>query len=501
VLGGTMPYTMDRATARVIPDDARAPGTLPDGLAIRYLDGSTTATPLTAALVRERRNDLRVLDREAIPTARLLAGLSMALDLTEGQLPGHALRTCFLAMHLADDLGIGTADRAALFYGAFLKDGGCSSNAAAISRIFGADDIEAKRRQSTIESSLLAYAAFTIRTIPNTEPLPRRLRRIIALGIRGQREHREIEQLRCERGAAIARKAGFDDDVAGAILDLHEHWDGGGDPRGLRGAEIHPLARILAACQGLDIFLTMQGRERAIAVMTQRVGTWYDPDIAEALLEACAAGRLEELAAPDLVGRTMALEPGSQIRTSDDADVDRVAQAFADIVDAKSPFTGMHSSRVADVAEGLAARLGLPAPEVVNVRRAGLLHDLGKLGVPNTVLDKPGHLDGSEMEVIRRHPELTLRILDTIPTFADVAELAACHHERLDGTGYFRGMTAPELALGARIVAVADVFEALTADRPYRTAMPVEAALAIMRESAGEHLAADVVEALADTLA
>jgi putative nucleotidyltransferase with HDIG domain len=501
VLGGTMPYTMDRATARVIPDDARAPGTLPDGLAIRYLDGSTTATPLTAALVRERRNDLRVLDREAIPTARLLAGLSMALDLTEGQLPGHALRTCFLAMHLADDLGIGTADRAALFYGAFLKDAGCSSNAAAISRIFGADDIEAKRRQSTIESSLLAYAAFTIRTIPNTEPLPRRLRRIIALGIRGQREHREIEQLRCERGAAIARKAGFDDDVAGAILDLHEHWDGGGDPRGLRGAEIHPLARILAACQGLDIFLTMQGRERAIAVMTQRVGTWYDPDIAEALLEACAAGRLEELAAPDLVGRTMALEPGSQIRTSDDADVDRIAQAFADIVDAKSPFTGTHSSRVADVAEGLAARLGLPAPEVVNVRRAGLLHDLGKLGVPNTVLDKPGHLDGSEMEVIRRHPELTLRILDTIPTFADVAELAACHHERLDGTGYFRGMTAPELALGARIVAVADVFEALTADRPYRTAMPVEAALAIMRESAGEHLAADVVEALADTLA
>jgi HD-GYP domain-containing protein (c-di-GMP phosphodiesterase class II) len=492
---------MDRATARVIPDDARAPGSLPDGFAIRYLDGSTTATPLTAALVQARRNDLRVLDREAIPTARLLAGLSMALDLTEGQLPGHALRTCFLAMHLADDLGLGMADRAALFYGAFLKDAGCSSNAAAISRIFGADDIEAKRRQSTIESSLLSYATFTIRTIPSTEPLPRRLRRIIALGIRGQREHREIEQLRCERGAAIARKAGFDDDVAGAILDLHEHWDGGGDPRGLRGAEIHPLARILAACQGLDIFLTMQGRERAIAVMTERVGTWYDPDIAEALLDACAAGRLEELAAPDLIGRTMALEPGSHVRTSDDADVDRIAQAFADIVDAKSPFTGTHSSRVADVAEGLAARLGLPAPEVVNVRRAGLLHDLGKLGVPNTVLDKPGRLDGSEMEVIRRHPELTLRILATIPTFADVAELAACHHERLDGTGYFRGMTARELALGARIVAVADVFEALTADRPYRAAMPVEAAIAIMRESAGEHLASDVVEALADSLA
>ncbi len=496
-----MPSTMDRATARVIPDEALAPGRLPENLAIRYVDGSTTATPLAVALVQARRNDLRVLDREAIPTARLLAGLSMALDLTEGQLPGHALRTCFLAMHLADDLGLGAADRGALFYAAFLKDAGCSSNAAAITRIFGADDIEAKRRQSTIESSLLSYAAFTIRTIPSSEPLPRRLRRIIALGIRGRQEHREIEQLRCERGAAIARKAGFDEDVAGAILDLHEHWDGSGDPRGLRGAEIHPLARILAACQGLDIFLTMQGRERAVDVMTERVGTWYDPDIAEALLEACAHGRLEELAAPDLVGRTMALEPGGLVRSSDDADIDRIALAFADIVDAKSPFTGTHSTRVADVAEGLAARMGMLAPEVVNVRRAGLLHDLGKLGVPNTVLDKPARLDPAEMEVIRRHPELTLRILDTIPTFADVAELAACHHERLDGTGYFRGMTAPELALGARIVAVADVFEALTADRPYRPAMPVEAALAIMRESAGEHLAADVIETLADTVA
>ncbi len=496
-----MRSTMDRATARVIPEEAVEAGRLPDGLSIRYLDGSTTATPLAAALVQARRDDLRVLDREAIPTARLLSGLSMALDLTEGQLPGHALRTCFLAMHLADDLGLSPADRGALFYSAFLKDAGCSSNAAAITRIFGADDIEAKRRQSTIESSLLSYAAFAIRTIPSSEPLPRRLRRLITLGIRGQQEHREIEQLRCERGAAIARKAGFDDEVAGAILDLHEHWDGSGDPRGLKGAEIHPLARILAACQGLDIFLTMQGRERAIEVMAERVGTWYDPDIAEALLDACAHGRLDELVAPDLVGRTMALEPGAHIRTSDDADIDRISLAFADIVDAKSPFTGTHSSRVADIAEGLAARMGMPAPEVVNVRRAGLLHDLGKLGVPNTVLDKPGRLDASEMEVIRRHPELTLTILDTIPTFQDVAELAACHHERLDGTGYFRGMTAPELALGARIVAVADVFEAMTADRPYRTAMPVAQALGLMRESAGEHLAADVIEALADTVA
>ena len=478
---------MERATARIEP--------------IQYVDGSTTATPLARSLVAARRADLRVLERESIPTARLLASLSTALDLTEGQLPGHALRTCFLAMRLADDLGLDTDDRNALFFAAFLKDAGCSSNAAAITRIFGADDIATKARQSTIERSMLAYAAFSIRTIPTSEPLPRRVRRLIALGVRGRREHREIEQLRCERGASIARKAGFDDRVAGAILDLHEHWDGGGDPRGLRGAEIHPLARILAACQGLDVFLVTQGRARGLAVLTDRLGRWYDPDITDALLDACTQGVLDELAAPDLIGRTMALEPGGDVRLSDDADIDRIASAFADIVDAKSPYTGSHSKRVADIAEGLAARLGLPAPEVVDVRRAALLHDLGKLGVPNTVLDKPGRLDASELEVIRRHPELTLRILAPVPTFSHVAELAACHHERLDGTGYFRGLTAPELALGARIVAVADVFEAMTADRPYRVAMSPDQALALMRETAGEHLAGDVIEALADTVA
>lgn len=285
-----------------------------------------------------------------------------------------------------------------------------------------------------------------------------------------------------------------------AILDLHEHWNGGGQPRGLQGADIHPLARILAACQGLDIFVSLQGRVRGLEVLAARRGTWYDPDITDALLEACARGLLDELTAPDLIGRTMDLEPNGLVSTSDDDDIDRIASAFADIVDAKSPFTGSHSLRAAEVAEGLAVRLGLPVPAITDVRRAALLHDLGKLGVPNVILDKPGRLDADELEVIRRHPELTLRILSPIPTFAAVAELAACHHERLDGRGYFRGLAAPELEIGARIIAVADVYEALTADRPYRAAMTREAALTTMAGMVGEHLAGDVVAALDATV-
>ena len=295
-------------------------------LSIRYLDGSTTASPFRAPAAVERRAGLHALGRQSVPTGLLLAALSTALDLTEGQLAGHSLRTCYLAMRLADSSGLGAADREALFFAAFLKDAGCSSNAAAITRIFGADDIALKTRQATTERGMLAYAAFTMRSLPTTEPLPLRLRRLISIGVHGRREHREIEQIRCERGAAIARKAGFDGAVGDAILDLHEHWDGGGQPRGLRGAAIHPLARIMAACQGLDIFLNAAGRRAALTVLAERRGTWYDPDVVDALLDAAAHGLLDDLAAPDLIGRTMSLEPGGTIRTSDDEAIDRIAE-------------------------------------------------------------------------------------------------------------------------------------------------------------------------------
>jgi putative nucleotidyltransferase with HDIG domain len=466
---------------------------------IRYLDGSTSATPLAAGRDMTRAGStpqLQVVGREPIPTAGILAALSIALDLTEGQLPGHALRTCFIAGRVGDIMDLPRQDRSALFFAAFLKDAGCSTNAAAVSRIFGVDDIELKRKQATIGRSTLAYAAFTIRNLPSAEPIPLRLRRLIRIGVRGPRERRLLEQARCERGADIAGKAGFAPNVAAAILDLHEHWDGGGEPRGLKGSAIDRLARVLTACAALDMFVTTAGGDAALRVLRERRGTWYDPDVVNAIGRAAELGLLDELAAPGLAARTLALEPDDAQRSSDEDDVDRIASAFADVVDAKSPFTGSHSQRVAALAESIAMRLGLPVADTVDVRRAGLLHDIGKLGVPNTILDKPAALTDAEFAQIRRHPELTRRILAPITHFDRVAELGAAHHERLDGLGYFRGLAAPELSIGARIVAVADVYEALTADRPYRSAMPRERALAIVVEETGNHLSADVVDAL-----
>jgi plasmid stability protein len=163
----------------------RAAALPPDRMVIRYLDGSTTASPVVAGL--------RLLRREEVPTSRLLAALSTALDLTEGQLPGHALRTAYLATRAAAAMQLSEADRATVFYAAVLKDAGCSSNAAAVTRIFGMDDIALKGRQAGLERSILAYAAFTIRNLPETEPLPLRLRRLIRIGLTGTRERRASE--------------------------------------------------------------------------------------------------------------------------------------------------------------------------------------------------------------------------------------------------------------------------------------------------------------------
>ena len=217
---------------------------------------------------------------------------------------------------------------------------------------------------------MLAYAAFTIRSLPTTEPLPLRLRRLIAIGVRGR-----ANIARSSRSAANAEprspaRPASTTAVGDAILDLHEHWDGGGEPRGLAWRGDPPAGPDPRRVPG-PRRLPQRRRPGASAstVLAERRGTWYDPDVVDALLDAAAHGLLDDLAAPDLVGRTMSLEPGGTIRTSDDEAIDRIASAFADIVDAKSPFTGSHSQRVADIAEVRGDPPWPSAAAVVDVRR------------------------------------------------------------------------------------------------------------------------------------
>jgi HD-GYP domain-containing protein (c-di-GMP phosphodiesterase class II) len=185
------------------------------------------------------------------------------------------------------------------------------------------------------------------------------------------------------------------------------------------------------------------------------------------------------------------------VRWVSEDDLDVIAGAFADIIDAKSPYTFSHSRNVAAYALGIAREMRLDSVIQRRVYRAGLLHDIGKLGVSNSILDKPGPLTASERTAVERHPFFTWEILSRVPAFRDFAWSAALHHERLDGSGYPWHLSGHRLDITARILCVADVYEALTAERPYRAALPWSESSRILAGGRGTEFDPAVLDALA----
>jgi HD-GYP domain-containing protein (c-di-GMP phosphodiesterase class II) len=169
---------------------------------------------------------------------------------------------------------------------------------------------------------------------------------------------------------------------------------------------------------------------------------------------------------------------------------------LANALEAKDPYTRGHSERVGARGRQLATALGLAAPEIDTVAQAGLLHDIGKIGVPEAVLRKRGRLDCDEWTLMRNHPIVGAQIVAPFEFFAGGAVVIRHHHERWDGTGYPDGLIGRAIPLGARIVAVADVFDALSSDRPYRPALSQDATLAYLAGEAGRTLDPDVVGAM-----
>ena len=366
-----------------------------------------------------------------IRLSEIVAALSHALDVTEGQPMGHAERSCLIGLRLADATDLDPERRSSLFYALLLKDAGCSTTSATTAEVFGSDELHVKREGRLVDPKRPAQSLrYLSRTIAPGAPLrtrARHLRALVAMGVDGARQ---LGAMRCERGADVARSIDLDEDAARAIHELDEHWDGHGYPASLAGEAISPLARIICLAQAMEVFWQQGGARAACAVARERRGTWFDPALVDAVAgfehDAAFWASLHE---PDV----NALEPADRVQRADDARLDRIAEAFATIVDAKSPYTASHSAGVADIAEAIAATMGV---------------DTGT------------------------------------------------HHECLDGSGYPDRLTAAELDLPDRILQVADVAEALSAERPYRAALPVDEVLSIMGRDAGPKLDAGAVAAL-----
>ena len=443
---------------------------------------------------------VKAADGEASATVALssiLSGLSYALDLTEGHPRGHASRSCLIGMRIGRTLGLCEADQSDLFYALLLKDAGCSSNSARVFQLFGGDDHAAKRGVWLRDwRKLREQIAYVLDYAEPEGKLFERVRRLAVLAAKGPASRRLLFEVRCDRGAEIARTLGFSPSTAEAIRSMDEHWDGGGYPKGLRRQAIPLLARIVGLAQVAEIFASDKNPGSAADVAKRRRGSWFDPVVVDAFLSVSGERALwDACQSPALDETVAAAEPEGREIVADENRVNDIAVAFAWVIDAKSPFTYHHSERVADFAVTIGRDLGLDEPAIVRLRRAALMHDIGKLSVPNQILDKPGPLTPREWEVVKLHPYYTHQILERVPVFGELAFDASAHHERLDGRGYFRNLTGSQLSPTARILCAADHLDALSADRPYRSKMPPEQVAAIMRAQRGTGLCPDAVDA------
>jgi HD-GYP domain-containing protein (c-di-GMP phosphodiesterase class II) len=300
-----------------------------------------------------------------------------------------------------------------------------------------------------------------------------------ALVASGGRGATEAMTAHCHVAAAIARRLGLGPEVQRPLLLVFARWDGKGIPRGV-GGEALPLAiRLVQLASIAEVHHRSGGVDAAVAVARDRAGGQFDPRLVEAFADS-PRELLGGLAEESSWGAVIAAEPGLAKALADD-ELDTALEAVADFADLKSPYFIGHSRGAARLAGAAAQAAGLGPDAVTELRRAALVHDLGRTGVPNTIWDKPGRLTDAERERVRLHPYYTERMLARPDALARLGAIAACHHERLDGSGYYRSLPGSALSPAARMLAAADVYHAMTEARPHREALGTEEAAAELR--------------------
>lgn len=431
-----------------------------------------------------------------------MSSLSLALDITEGQPPGHCVRSCWIGMHVGRTLGFSDHELWELYYVLLLKDLGCSSNAARICSLYMTDDLSFKREFKTVGDNLAAVVGFVVSHTGLKAGLAERFKATMNIFKNGSEISTELIQTRCQRGSEIAKLLRFSDAVSAGIYSLDEHFNGRGKPHGISGDQIPSYSQIALLAQVADVMNRAKSPAGARKEIAHRSGSWFSPRLAQAFDAAQNTPNFWEVLADEQTVHqlVLSLAPGTLEVKLDEDYLDDIATAFGQIVDSKSPYTSGHSARVAVFTDLIASEMGLSAERRRWLKRGALLHDIGKLGVSNSILDKPGKLDDAEWSEMRSHAELTEKILTRMQTFQELARVAGAHHERLDGQGYPRGITAEFIDLETRIITTADIFDALTADRPYRGPLPVSQAFEIMDKMAGTALDPRCLDALKNAL-
>jgi len=436
----------------------------------------------------------RLAHSSQVRLAELVASLSLATDLGLGQPMEHIVRSCALGLRVAEDVGLDESERAVIYYVALLAWLGCHADSHEQAAWFG-DDIEVRQDKHRSDLVGAAMAGFILRHIGAGEAPMRRARLLVSLVASRGEAVAAMETTHCLIAGAFAMRLGLGTHVRDNLQQVFERWDGKGAPAKLEGDQIALPARIVVLADIVEVFRGLGGTEAAVEVARGRGGGQLDPALAE---HFCDRADALLVGLDDTIGwdSVIAGEPALASPISG-VDLDAALEAVADFADLKSPYTTGHSRGVADRAAGAARLAGLDESAALELRRAGLLHDIGRIGVSNAIWDKQGPLSDAEMERVRIHPYLTQRTFSRSPRLAQLAEIAAQHHERLDGSGYPRGLSASALSPEARILAAADCYQAMTELRPHRPARTAgDAAVELRKEVKAGRLDRDAVEAV-----
>ena len=431
--------------------------------------------------------------------AEILAAFSLATDLGSGKSMGHAIRACYLGMQIADELRLSTLEQAELYYSFLLMHSGCAALSMALSPVIKGDELTAIGDITLRDdSNILEVLRWLMQVVSPDAPLPTRILNIVRALLHGKGD----ESIRgaCEVATRVAQRLDMPPGVQKAVRHYLERWDGKG-PYGLRGSDIPLNARILHLSLKAEACHTIYGRDETESMILQRRGTIFDPQVIDVFLSIAKKSKLwKMLEKQELWEVVLDIEPDSSHRYIDESQFDDVALAVADFVDIKSPLTVTHSRETARIAEGIASKMDLSQSEIVNIRRAALVHDLGLLAIPGHILTDQSRLSEADKEKLRLHPYYTERILSRVPALAQIAAIAGMHHEYVDGTGYYRGLSAAELPVSACILVLADEFQERLSTIQNRYECDPKDVLKTMQADVGTKFSPECYAVLADEL-
>ena len=409
--------------------------------------------------------------RPRVRLAELVASLSLGVDLGFGQPMEHVLRQCLIALRLAERSGLDEQSRAAVYYTALLVNVGCHADAYEQAKWFG-DDITLKAGKYTHELGSVRGALAAMRLVGAGNPPLYRFRLGLEFALSGHREVDGMISQHARLARTLADQLGLPPRVREAIGAAYEQWDGRGWPGELKAEAVPVAARIAQLAEFMEVAHRVRGVEGALALARSRSGKQFDPALA-ALLCAEADGIFVGLDAVPAWQAVIAAEPALTVELSSGG-LDGALTAIANFVDLKSPFMLGHSVAVAELSEEAGRRLGLAPEKTELLRRAGLVHGYGRLGVSNSIWDRTGRLSVGEWERVRMSPYLTERMVRQSAALAPLGEIAVQHRERLDGSGYPRGLSGGAISMLARVLGAADAYQAMREPRPYRPVRPAE---------------------------